>query len=199
MNQLDIPVRVSRSGAKGPRYDDWAWLHIGTGSHRHPLVRRNRSTGELAFYLGRSPTEVPLSALVRVAGVRWSVEECFQAANTLAMLALAFLTALAATTRLPNGPPGTPPCQQPRSDRADRPGRPPPAHRRPRPTGRDSGQAAALVQLAQTPSGNGPMQPLPTTNRWIAHEPHWSTSPYPRPVTATPSTAVPSLPVMGPA
>ncbi|MFJ2195372.1 IS701 family transposase [Streptomyces violaceusniger] len=104
------------NGAKGPRYYDWAWLHIGTGSHRHLLVRRNRSTGELAFYLCWSPTKVPLSELVRVAGVRWSVEECFQAAKsqvgldhyqvrhwtswhrhiTLAMLALAFLTALAA-------------------------------------------------------------------------------------------------------
>ncbi len=104
------------NGAKGPRYYDWAWIHIGTGSHRHLLIRRNRSTGELAFYLCWSPTEVPLSELVRVAGARWSVEECFQAAEgqvgldhyqvrhwtswhrhiTLAMLALAFLTALAA-------------------------------------------------------------------------------------------------------
>jgi SRSO17 transposase len=104
------------NGAKGPRYYDWAWLHIGTGSHRHLLVRRNRTTGELAFYLCWSATEVPLSELVRVAGVRWSIEECFQAAKgqvgldhyqvrhwtswhrhiTLAMLALAFLTAVAA-------------------------------------------------------------------------------------------------------
>nr|WP_185015254.1 IS701 family transposase [Streptomyces sp. AK010] len=104
------------SGAKGPRYYDWAWVHIGTGGHRHLLIRRNRSTGELAFYLCWSPTDVPLSELVRVAGVRWSVEECFQAAKgqvgldhyqvrnwtswhrhiTLAMLALAFLAALAA-------------------------------------------------------------------------------------------------------
>ncbi|MEU9620600.1 hypothetical protein ACIODT_30140 [Streptomyces sp. NPDC088251] len=41
-------------------------------------------------------------------------------------------------------------------------------------TGRDSGQAAALVHLAQTPPGNSPTQPLPTTNhrrtRWIDHE-----------------------------
>ncbi|MFF3911717.1 transposase [Streptomyces sp. NPDC001848] len=104
------------NGAKGPRYCDWAWIHIGTGSHRHLLIRRNRSTGELAFYLCWSPTEVPLSELVRVAGARWSVEECFQAAKsqvgldhyqvrhwtswhrhiTLAMLALPFLTALVA-------------------------------------------------------------------------------------------------------
>ncbi|WP_406182870.1 IS701 family transposase [Streptomyces canus] len=104
------------NGAKGPRYYDWAWIHIGTDSHRHLLIRRNRSTGELTFYLCWSPTEVPLSELVRVAGVRWSVEECFQAAKgqvgldhyqvrnwtswhrhiTLAILALAFLAALAA-------------------------------------------------------------------------------------------------------
>ncbi|MFE1458681.1 IS701 family transposase [Streptomyces sp. NPDC058735] len=104
------------NGAKGPRHYDWAWIHIGTGEHRHLLIRRNRTTGELAFYLCWSPTTVALAELVRVAGVRWSVEECFQAAKgqvgldhyqvrhwtswhrhiTLAMLALAFLTALAA-------------------------------------------------------------------------------------------------------
>ncbi|MFE0938462.1 IS701 family transposase [Streptomyces mutabilis] len=104
------------NGAKGPRHYDWAWIHIGTDEHRHLLIRRNRSTRELAFYLCWSPTAVPLSELVRVAGARWSVEECFQAAKsqvgldhyqvrhwtswhrhiTLAMLALAFLTALAA-------------------------------------------------------------------------------------------------------
>jgi SRSO17 transposase len=103
-------------GAKGPRHYDWAWIHIGTGSHRHLLIRRNRTTGELAFYLCWSPTTVTLAELVRVAGIRWSIEECFQAAKshvgldhyqvrhwtswhrhiTLAMLALAFLTAVAA-------------------------------------------------------------------------------------------------------
>nr|WP_307711404.1 IS701 family transposase [Streptomyces sp. V4I23] len=104
-------------GAKGPRYYDWAWIHIGSDSHRHLLIRRNRTTGELAFYLCWSPTEVPLAELIRVAGVRWSVEECFQAAKgqvgldhyqvrhwtswhrhiTLAMLALAFLSVVAAS------------------------------------------------------------------------------------------------------
>lgn len=37
------------AGAKGPRYYDWAWIHIGTGVHRHLLIRRNRTTSELAF------------------------------------------------------------------------------------------------------------------------------------------------------
>jgi SRSO17 transposase len=104
------------NGAKGPRHYDWAWVHIGTGSHRHLLIRRNRTTGELAFYLCWSPTVVTLAELVRVAGIRWSIEECFQAAKsqvgldhyqvrhwtswhrhiTLAMLTLAFLAAVAA-------------------------------------------------------------------------------------------------------
>ncbi|WBB61996.1 hypothetical protein O7599_05500 [Streptomyces sp. WMMC500] len=66
------------SGAKGPRYYDWAWIHIGADEHRHLLVRRNRTTGELAFYLCWSPTTVTLAELVPVVGVRWSVEECFQ-------------------------------------------------------------------------------------------------------------------------
>lgn len=103
-------------GAKGPRYYDWAWIHISTDGHRHLLVRRNRTSGELAFYPCWSPTTVTLAELVRVAGIRWSVEECFQAAKgqvgldhyqvrhwtswhrhiTLAMLALAFLAAVAA-------------------------------------------------------------------------------------------------------
>lgn len=68
-------------GAKGPRYYDWAWIHIGVDEHRHLLIRRNRTSGELAFYLCWSPTTVTLPELVRVAGVRWSVEECFQAAK----------------------------------------------------------------------------------------------------------------------
>ncbi|MEV4502550.1 hypothetical protein AB0K19_11160 [Streptomyces klenkii] len=100
-------------GAKGPRYYDWAWIQIGTGEHCHLLVRRNRTTGERAFYLCWSPTRVTLAELVRVAGVRWSVEECFQAAKCQVglghyqvrrwtswhrhiTLALAFLAAVAA-------------------------------------------------------------------------------------------------------
>ncbi|MEU1854357.1 transposase [Streptomyces sp. NPDC019990] len=57
------------NGAKGPRFYDWAWIHVGTGSHRHLVIRRNRSTGELAFCLCWAPAKVPLSELVRVAGV----------------------------------------------------------------------------------------------------------------------------------
>ncbi|MFF9859953.1 IS701 family transposase [Streptomyces tendae] len=76
------------AGAKGHRYYDWALADIaGAGAgHRHLLVRRNRSTGELSFYHCYSATRVPLSTLVKVAGRRWTVEETFQSGKGLAGL-----------------------------------------------------------------------------------------------------------------
>jgi SRSO17 transposase len=112
------------TGSKGPRWYDWAWA----SAHQpgHSLLIRRGSDGELAFYRCWSPAPVPLAALVRVAGMRWSVEEQFQAAKgqagldhyqvrtwtgwhrfiTLAMLALAFLMASAAAAAPP--PPADP-------------------------------------------------------------------------------------------
>jgi SRSO17 transposase len=105
-------------GAKGHRYYHWAWVAIGPGQpgHRWLLIRRHQRTRELAFYRCYSPLHVPLAALVKVAGRRWTTEENFQAAKglagldehqvrrwvswyrwtTLAMLACAFLTIAAA-------------------------------------------------------------------------------------------------------
>jgi SRSO17 transposase len=101
-------------GAKGYRYYDWAWAAIDPGKpgHRWLLIRRSRRTGDLAFYRCYSPRHIPLPTLVKVAGIRWTTEENFQASKgltgldehqvrrwgswyrwtTLAMLALAFLT-----------------------------------------------------------------------------------------------------------
>lgn len=111
------------AGSKGQRFYDWAWITIDTdterGGHRWLLIRRNTSTGELAFYRCYAPGPVPLATLVRVAGRRWTVEESFQAAKglagldqhqvrrwvswhrwtVLAMLAHAFLVVLAVTER----------------------------------------------------------------------------------------------------
>ena len=114
-------------GAKGHCYYDWAWAAIDPGKpgHRHLLIRRNRSTRELAFYRCYSPRPVSLPALVTVAGTRWTTEENFQAGKglagldehqvrrwdswyqwtTLAMLALAFLTITAATEHARHPPP----------------------------------------------------------------------------------------------
>jgi SRSO17 transposase len=107
------------AGAKGHRYYDWAWLAAGPArpGHHWLLIRRNRRTRELAFYRCYSPRPVPLPVLVKVAGIRWTTEENFQAGKgltgldehqvrrwdswyrwtTLAMLALAFLSITAAT------------------------------------------------------------------------------------------------------
>ena len=102
------------TGSKGPRWYDWAW--ICAHQPGHSLLIRRGSDGTLAFYRCWSPTPVPLATLARVAGMRWAVEEGFQAAKsqvgldhyqvrtwtawhrhvTLAMLALAFLMASAA-------------------------------------------------------------------------------------------------------
>jgi SRSO17 transposase len=108
-------------GAKGHRYHDWAWITIGDSrpGHRHLLIRRNPSTGELAFYRCYGPHPVTLAVLVKVAGLRWTIEENFQAGKgltgldehqvrrwtswyrwvTLAMLAAAVLTIASAAER----------------------------------------------------------------------------------------------------
>jgi SRSO17 transposase len=99
------------NGAKGRRWYDWA-LVATSRPEISLLVRRSTARpSELAFYLCHAPEPVPLAALVKAAGARWAVEECFQAAKneagldhyqvrlyrswyryvTLAMLALAFL------------------------------------------------------------------------------------------------------------
>ncbi|MEV0597554.1 IS701 family transposase [Nonomuraea cavernae] len=98
-------------GAKGERRYDWALIATASPRH-HLLIRRSISRpSELAFYLCHTPAPVPLARLIRVAGARWTIEECFQAGKnetgfdhyqvrlypawyrymTLAMLALAFL------------------------------------------------------------------------------------------------------------
>jgi SRSO17 transposase len=73
-------------GAKGPRLYDWAVVPLGLGRggpwQLRLLVRRHREKHEeRAYYLCRSPAGTPWQQLVRVAGVRWSVEECFELAK----------------------------------------------------------------------------------------------------------------------
>lgn len=92
-----------------------------TGCH-WLLLRRNRRTGELAYYRAYSPTPAPLAALVRIAGSRWQIEESFQSSKELtaldqhqvrrwepwhrwtilAMLAHAFLSVMTATQPRPD-------------------------------------------------------------------------------------------------
>lgn len=69
--------------SQGRRGYDWAWIDLETAhaGHKGLLVRRNRLTGELAYYLAWTPGPVPLQTLVTVAGMRWRIEECFQGAK----------------------------------------------------------------------------------------------------------------------
>jgi SRSO17 transposase len=76
-------------GTKGPRVYDWAMAtlprHEGLAPafERWLLIRRSLTDpGELAFYLAYGPIGTPIEQLVRVAGARWAIEECFQQAKT---------------------------------------------------------------------------------------------------------------------
>lgn len=100
------------AGSKGQRWYSWVRIELlpehhdtggGDGDDEHSrgidgsdgsdgsgdrgvhslLVRRNDTTGELAYYRCYSPTPVPLHTLVQVAGQRWRIEESFQASKTL--------------------------------------------------------------------------------------------------------------------
>jgi SRSO17 transposase len=120
-----LPTRAWRQlsagdGAKGPRVYDWARVALvrpgWAGRGFWLLARRRLTDGELAFYACFGPARTSLSELVRVAGVRWAVEECFQTGKgqvgldhyqvrrydawyrhiTLAMVAQAFLAVVRA-------------------------------------------------------------------------------------------------------
>ena len=105
-------------GAKGPRAYDWAGGRLGgdrpDGLCKWVLVRRAvADPADRAYYLCLAPRDATVNGLALAAGLRWSVESCFEAAKqeagldeyevrswagwhrhvTLSMLALAFLAA----------------------------------------------------------------------------------------------------------
>jgi SRSO17 transposase len=111
-------------GSKGLRLYDWAryaltWT-VDEGFERWLLVRRNRKApAERAYYFVFAPKGVALAELAGAAGLRWTIEECFERAKsdlgldhcearswhgwhrhmTLVMAAGAFLAKLAADLR----------------------------------------------------------------------------------------------------
>ena len=73
-------------GTKGPRLHDWAYGRHGgdaeAGWEKGLLIRRSiAEPDELAFYLTLAPEGTALTDLVRVAGTRWTIESCFEAAK----------------------------------------------------------------------------------------------------------------------
>lgn len=51
-----------------------------------PLIRRSLADGERACYLTHMPAGTATAEIVRAAGARWAIEECFQAAKNEAVL-----------------------------------------------------------------------------------------------------------------
>lgn len=111
-------------GAKGLRLYDWARISlpyvVAPGFARYVLVRKSRSNPDaVSYYLVFAPAEATLAELAGAAGLRWTIEECFQRAKddlgldhcearswhgwhrhmTLVMAAAAFLTKLSADLR----------------------------------------------------------------------------------------------------
>ncbi|WP_236145528.1 IS701 family transposase [Verrucosispora sp. SN26_14.1] len=78
--------RSCGDGAKGPRLYDWAVASLpGTvDGYGHWLLIRRSITDptDLAYYLCFGPAGIPDEDLIRIAGTRWAVEECFQTAKT---------------------------------------------------------------------------------------------------------------------
>ena len=75
-------VRSAGKGSKGERWYARAWL--AAASPRHSLlVRRHLRTGQLAFHYCYVPAGQIASkaCLIRAAGLRWPVEECFELAK----------------------------------------------------------------------------------------------------------------------
>ena len=72
-------------GAKGPRLYHWAYLpHRGgkPGWQMALLIRASlERPDEIAYFLTLAPAGTPLEALVKIAGTRWTIESCFEAAK----------------------------------------------------------------------------------------------------------------------
>jgi SRSO17 transposase len=173
-------------GAKGPRLYDWAFRPYRggapTGWAKGLLIRRKLDEpDELAFYLTLAPEGTDLATLVRVAGTRWTIESCFEAAKgevgldeyevrswtgwhrhvTLAMLAHAYLAVVRKAAVRGRG------AARPRrrAAAADRARGAPAALALGVGTSARPGRHPGLVTLAPAPPAARPMLPLAPPDR----------------------------------
>ena len=116
--------RACGIGAKGYRVYEWAVIDSTEPNHQY-MIRRSIDDGELAFYHCYNPGQEAMSELVRVAGSRWPIEECFETGKgqvgldnyqvrlyhawyrhmSLAMLAHTFLAVITHRHRMKKGGP----------------------------------------------------------------------------------------------
>lgn len=144
--------RACGIGTKGYRVYDWSVIDSDDPDHQY-MIRRSIDDGELAFYRCYNPRREPVTELVRAAGARWPIEECFHTGKghigldnyqvrlyhawyrhiTLTMLTQTFLAILAHRHRAKKGDPHstapppeppTPTTQPPAPNRSHLPRRP---------------------------------------------------------------------------
>jgi SRSO17 transposase len=76
--------RTIKEGSKGPLVAQFAALRVIAMREGLPspavwlVLRRNLVTGELKAYLCNAPADTPLAMLVRLSGMRWPIETCFE-------------------------------------------------------------------------------------------------------------------------
>lgn len=131
-------THAAGEGSKGIRLYDWArialpWT-VDEGFERWVLIRRSRQDREArAYYFVFAPAGTGLAELAGAAGLRWTIEECFQRSKeelgldhcearswhgwhrhmTLCMVAAAFLARLSAQLRQAAGRKGNERSPQP--------------------------------------------------------------------------------------
>lgn len=73
-----------KEGTKGPIVADFLAVRVTSVRDALPgpevwlVFRRNPETGEVKYFLSNAPANTPLSSLVRIAGLRWPIETCFE-------------------------------------------------------------------------------------------------------------------------
>ena len=126
VDECDWQRLSAGDGAKGPRFYDWTTVAIRPlrepGQDYWLLARRSiAKPAELAYYVCFGPSGTAMAELVKVAGRRWAIEECFEEAKgqvgldqyevrrwdgwyrhiTLAMLAHAYLAVIRYQATIP--------------------------------------------------------------------------------------------------
>jgi SRSO17 transposase len=75
---------IIKEGSKGPLVADFAAIRVinvrnGLPGHQVWLIlRRDIFSRELKCFLSNAPLETPLTAFVRISGMRWPIETCFE-------------------------------------------------------------------------------------------------------------------------
>ncbi|WP_197036176.1 IS701 family transposase [Fischerella sp. PCC 9605] len=82
-------THIIKEGANGPMMATFAALRVINRRNKLPdcevwlLVRRHVETGVLKLYLSNAPADTAIEILVRISGMRWPIETCFEQGKQL--------------------------------------------------------------------------------------------------------------------